>query len=630
MTRTAPLESITWEFFLDEFKKHYVGRIYLSNMRLEFHNLRQRQMSVTEYQTEFTRLSKYAPEILMSEEEKCRRFEDGLNDHIRAHVTAFFHEDFSKIVTCASNVERVKKEERERKDKRQGKKNPGQSSSQQQQRKKFRGPQGSIQPTAQATGRNTTLPAPSVASTPGGPSRGQTALHCSHCGRNHKGECWRLTGACLICGSKEHRARDCSRARSFTVPRTGGTALVVQKGNKSVASPSVPRQGTQTLGRQDGRAPARAYAMKAVEDTDAPDVIAGNFQIFDTTVHALIDPGSTHSYICTDIPNLGKLPRSETEYDILVTNPLGHSVIVNRVYRNCPIKIREYEFLGDLIELSFREFDVILGMDWLSQHRAIVDCKMKRVTLRTPNEDEVNFIGERSNYLSNVISATTAKTMVQEGGEAYLAYVIDTVKARPSVSNIPTISDFPDVFPEELPRLPPHREIEFAIDVVPGSTPASITSYRMDPLELKELKLQLQELLEKGFIRPSVSPWGSPVFFVKKKDGTLRLCIDYRQLNKLTLKNKYPLPRIDDLFDQLKGASIFSKIDLRSGYNQLRIKDADVHKTTFRTRYGNYEFLVMPFGLTNAPAAFMDLMNRVFRPYVDQFILVFIDDILVY
>ena len=208
--------------------------------------------------------------------------------------------------------------------------------------------------------------------------------------------------------------------------------------------------------------------------------------------------------------------------------------------------------------------------------------------------------------------------------------MIDTVKARPSVSDIPTVSDFPDVFLEELPGLPPQREIEFAIDLVPGATPASVTPYRMAPLELKELKLQLQELLDKGFIRPSVSPWGAPVLFVKKKDGTLRLCVDYRQLNKLTVKNKYPLPRIDDLFDQLKGASIFSKIDLRSGYHQLKIKDADVHKTAFRTRYGHYEFLVMPFGLTNAPTAFMDLMNRVFRPYVDQFVVVFIDDILVY
>ena len=255
---------------------------------------------------------------------------------------------------------------------------------------------------------------------------------------------------------------------------------------------------------------------------------------------------------------------------------------------------------------------------------------MKRVTLRTPNEDKVTFIGERSNHLSNVISAATARKMVQKGCEAYVAYVIDTVKARPSVSDIPTVSDFLDMFPKELSELPPQREIEFTIDVVPGATPASVTSYRMAPTKLRELKLQLQELLEKGFIRPSVSPWGAPVLFVKKKDGTLRLCIDYRQLNKLTVKNKYPLPRIDDLFDQLKGASIFSKIDLRSGYHQLRIKDVDVPKTMFRTRYGHYEFLVMPFGLTNAPAAFMDLMNHVFRPYVDQFIIVFIDNILVY
>ena len=230
---------------------------------------------------------------------------------------------------------------------------------------------------------------------PGDAFRGHTAPHCSHCGKNHKGECWRLTGACLICGSKEHGAIDCSRTRSFTTPQTGGTTLVAQKGNKSVASPSVSRQGTPTLGRQNGRAPARAYAMKAVEDTDTPDVIVGNFQIFDTIVHALIDPGSTHSYICIDIPSVKNLPRSGTEYDILVTNPLGHSAIVNRVYRDCPIRIREYEFPRDLIELSFKEFDVILGMDWLSRHQVMVDCRMKRVTLRTPNEDEVTFISKR-------------------------------------------------------------------------------------------------------------------------------------------------------------------------------------------------------------------------------------------
>ncbi|CAL9114122.1 unnamed protein product, partial [Musa textilis] len=180
------------------------------------------------------------------------------------------------------------------------------------------------------------------------------------------------------------------------------------------------------------------------------------------------------------------------------------------------------------------------------------------------------------------------------------------------------------------PGLPLDREGEFAIDLVPSTTPISKPPYRMAPLELEELKKQIQELLDKGFIRPSVSPWGAPVLLVKKKDGTLRLCIDYRQLNQVTIKNKYPIPRIDDLFDQLQGAQVFSKIDLRSGYYQLKIKEEDISKTAFRTRYGHYEFLVMPFGLTNAPAAFMELMNRIFQPLLDICVIIFIDDILVY
>ena len=300
------------------------------------------------------------------------------------------------------------------------------------------------------------------------------------------------------------------------------------------------------------------------------------------------------------------------------------------VYRDCPIKIRKFEFLGDLTELFFKDFDVILGMDWLSQHQVVFDCRMKRVALRTSSGEEVTFIGKRSNHLSNVISPVTARTMVLKGCEAYLAHVIYMKKAEPSLSNILTVSDYLDVFPKELSGLPPHREIKFAIDVVPGATPASITPYRMALVELKELKLQLQELLEKGFIHPSVSPWGAPMLVVKKKDGTLWLCVDYRQMNKMTVKNKYPLPRIDDLFDQLKGASVFSKIDLRYRYHQLRIKDTDVHKTTFRMRYRHYEFLIIPFRLTNAPTNFMDLMNHVFRSYVDQFFVVFINDILMY
>lgn len=147
-------------------------------------------------------------------------------------------------------------------------------------------------------------------------------------------------------------------------------------------------------------------------------------------------------------------------------------------------------------------------------------------------------------------------------------------------------------------------EVEFGIELIPRTALVSIAPYRMVPKELAELKAQIQELLDSGFIHPSVSPWRAPILFVKKKDGTMRMCIDYRQLNRLTINNKYPLPRIDNLFDQFKGASVFSKIDIRSGYHQLRVKEADVHKMAFRTHYGHYEFLVMPFGLTNAPTTF--------------------------
>ncbi|GJY27814.1 putative reverse transcriptase domain-containing protein [Tanacetum coccineum] len=167
------------------------------------------------------------------------------------------------------------------------------------------------------------------------------------------------------------------------------------------------------------------------------------------------------------------------------------------------------------------------------------------------------------------------------------------------------IRDFPEVFPNDLLGLPLVREIEFRIDLIPGASPVVRSPYRH-------------------------SPWGAPVLFVKKKDGSMRMCIDYRELNKLTIKNRYPLPRIDDLFDQLQGACCFSKIDLRSGYHQLRVREEDIPKTAFRTRYGHFEFTVMPFGLTNAPAIFMDLMNRVCKPYLDKFVIVFIDDILIY
>ncbi|GKF61673.1 putative reverse transcriptase domain-containing protein, partial [Tanacetum coccineum] len=170
------------------------------------------------------------------------------------------------------------------------------------------------------------------------------------------------------------------------------------------------------------------------------------------------------------------------------------------------------------------------------------------------------------------------------------------------LEDVPIVRDFPEVFYKDLPGLPPTRQVEFQIDLIPGAAPVARAPYRLAPSEMKELSDQLRELSDKGFIRPNSSPWGALVLFVKKKDGSFRLCIDYRELNKLRVKNRYPLPRIDELFDQLQGSNCYSKIDLRSGYHQLRVREEDISKTTFRTRYGQYEFQVIPFGLTNAPA----------------------------
>jgi hypothetical protein len=209
-------------------------------------------------------------------------------------------------------------------------------------------------------------------------------------------------------------------------------------------------------------------------------------------------------------------------------------------------------------------------------------------------------------------------------------YAIDVLPPL-EIHDVPVVCDFPNVFPKELPGMPPDRDVEFVIELVPGTAPISKRPYRMPPEELVELKKQIEELENKGFIQHSTSSWGCPGLFVKKRDTTVpRLIVDYRPLNAATIKNKYPLPRIIDLFDKLSGATVFSKMDLRSGYHQIKIRAEDIPKTAFTTHYDLYEYTIMSFGLTNAPATFMRLMNSAFMEYLDKFVVVYIDDILIY
>jgi hypothetical protein len=288
----------------------------------------------------------------------------------------------------------------------------------------------------------------------------------------------------------------------------------------------------------------------------------------------------------------------------------GGKLLVSQFKPDQVITICDCPYFADLYVLPLKNIEVVLRMDWMSNHGAHIDCEEKTVSIRKPRGGRITYHADKHTHVEIGIQLNSLK-------EAKL-------------EDIPMVNEFMDVFPQELPGMPPDWKIEFTIDLKPGTSPIAQAPYKMGPKELKELKEQLDELESKGFIQESISAWGSPIIFVDKRDGGRRMCGDFRNLNNVTIKNKYPLPRIQDLFDQVHGAGVFSKIDLRSGYHQIKIKPEDVPKTAFVSRYGHHEYLVVPFGLTNAPAIFMNLMNKIFMPYLDKFVIVFIDDILIY
>ncbi|GJY32730.1 putative reverse transcriptase domain-containing protein [Tanacetum coccineum] len=344
-----------------------------------------------------------------------------------------------------------------------------------------------------------------------------------------------------------------------------------------------PKLRNKNQGNQagNGNSVARAYGVGTAGTNPNSNVVTGTFLLNNRYASILFDTDADRSLVSTAFSSL---------IDIISTT-LDHGYDVE---------------LAD----EMGSFDVIIGMDWLSKYHVVIVCDEKIV--RIPFGNEILIVRGCHVFLAHV-TAKKAEDKLEEK----------------RLKDVPIIRDFPKVFPDDLLGIPPTQQVEFQINLVPGAALVARAPYRFAPSKMKELSDQLQELSDKGFIRPNSSPWGALVLFVKK-DGSFWMCIDNQDLNKLTVKNRYPLLRIDDLFDQLQGSSVYLKIDLRSSYHQLRVREVDIPNTAFRTRYGHYEFQVMPFGLTNAPAVFMDLMNRVCKPYLDKFVIVFIDDILIY
>ena len=343
----------------------------------------------------------------------------------------------------------------------------------------------------------------------------------------------------------------CAGSRGHIVDRCPLRSTEIGQSSQGVTA---PQRGT-------------VFATSRLEAEKAATVVTGTLPMLGHFALTLFESGSSHSFISSLFVTYACLEVEPLDYVLLVSTLSGEIMLSKKNIKACEIEITGHVLDVTLLVLDMRDFDVILGMDWLAVNHASIDCSRKEVVFSTSIEPRFKFKGAEIVVVLKVISVTKASKLLNQSTWSILASVMDTREGEISLTTEPVVKEYPDVFPEELPRLPSHREIDFVIELEPNTTPISRAPYRMAPTELKELKVQLQKLLDKGFIRPSVSPWRAPVLFVKKKDRSMRLCIDYRELNKVTVKNKYHFPRIYGLFDQLQGATVFFKVDLRSGYH---------------------------------------------------------------
>ncbi|GJW20445.1 reverse transcriptase domain-containing protein [Tanacetum coccineum] len=368
---------------------------------------------------------------------------------------------------------------------------------------------------------------------------------CKRCNLHHTGPC---TGKCNICNKVGHLSKNCRSKK----PATGSNQLPV-----TVVCHACGEKGhyTNQCRKTNINAQGRAYMLRDKNAHQDPNVVTGTFLLNQHLAKVLFDSGADKSFISISLASKLNSPSItiDTFYDIEMAD--GNLVSTNTVIKGCTLTLLNQPFKIDLMTIKLGSFDIVIVMDWLSKYHAKILCDEKVVHIPI-NGETLIIRGDRSKTQLNLISCIKIERYISQGCQVFMIQVMERKPDEKRLEDIHVVKEFSDVFPEDLPGLPLVRQVEFQIDLIPGATPVARTPYRLAPLEMQELFNQLQELVDRGFIRPSTSPWGAPVLFVKKKDGSFRMCIDYRELNKLTIKNRYPLPRIDDLFDQLQGLHV--------------------------------------------------------------------------
>ncbi|GKB72790.1 putative reverse transcriptase domain-containing protein [Tanacetum coccineum] len=548
---------IPWTEFKTMMTTEYCPATEIQRMEQELWTLTLKGDDIEAYNNRFHELALMCPELVPTEKKKIEKYVCGFPERIKGNITsskpATLHDAINMARELVEQAVQGRATRIGESNKRKWEDHQRNNNNNRNRNNNYHQQQNRRQETARAY---------AVAPTENRGYAGNLP-RCNRCNSHHNGQC---PPKCQKCQRTGHREKDC-RVR---VPGAGVNPLQDMTcygcGEKGHFKDKCPK------GRNQPNEGAHGRAYVVVKNPQQnPNVVTGTFLLNDHYACILFDSGAEKSFVSSAFtPFINIAPTAlNTSYEVELAD--GNVVSTNTVLQGCTLVLLNHVFKIDLLSTQLGSFDVIIGMDWLSYHRAVIDCYEKIVHIPLSNGEILEVQGERP-----------------EKDPGSLTY--------------------------DLSGLPPVREIEFRIDLILGASLVVKLPYRLAPSEMLELSNQLKELQEKGFIRPSHSPSGAPMLFVKKKDGAMRMCIDYRELNKLTIKNHYPIPRIDDLFDQLQGACCFSKIDLRSGYHQLRVREEDIP----------------PFGLTNAPALFMDLMNRVCKPYLDKFVIVFIDDILIY